>query len=74
MYNLFFERFLMKMRLQITMQDDLIKKIDNYASSLGISRSSAISVLCSQSLQMSSSIDTMNTLLSFYQEQQEQKE
>lgn len=58
-------------RVQVTMTDSLVERIDNYAISVGISRSSAISVLCSQALQAQDAIKAMGDIATANKQQQE---
>lgn len=60
-------------RLQITMTDSLVKKVDAYAKSLGIARSAAISVLVSQALQAQESMGTLGDIMEAYKKEQSGK-
>lgn len=47
-------------RVSVCMTDDVLKKVDEYAKSVGISRSSAISVLCVEYLKQREAMEIIN--------------
>ncbi len=52
-------------RLNFWMKNSLVSQIDEYAEKLGINRSAAISVLCSQALnaaELSSNVSVLNEM------------
>ena len=58
------------LRLNFYMKEELVKSIDEYADSLGLTRSAAISVLCANQLQAINAMknignvnDTMNFMV-----------
>ena len=58
------------LRLNLYMKEELVKSIDEYADSLGLTRSAAISVLCANQLQAINAMknignvnDTMNFMV-----------
>ena len=53
-----------KTRVNIVMSDELIEKIDKYAEEMCISRSSAISVLCSLQFKYEDNLKTAKELMS----------
>ena len=55
-------------RLQITMNPDLLIRVDEYAENSGVSRSAAISILCSDMLQQKSFLAQFPQLMAAYQE------
>lgn len=61
-------------RLQITMTESIVKKVEVYANSLGISRSAAISVLVSQALQAQESMGTLGEIMEAYKKEQTKKQ
>lgn len=52
------------LRFQVTMSEALTAKVQAYADSFGISRSSAISVLVTQALQANESLNALGDLMS----------
>lgn len=52
------------LRFQVTMSEALTGKVQAYADSFGISRSSAISVLVTQALQANESLNAFGDLMS----------
>lgn len=50
-------------RIQVNLTDEVLKEIDNYASSVGLSRSSAISVLCMEMLAQKKAMNTLQGML-----------
>lgn len=50
------------LRLNFYMKKELVEAIDEYADSLGITRSAAISVLCSTQLQSMTSLKNMGDM------------
>lgn len=56
-------------KLTNNFDEDLIKQVDNYANSLHINRTAAMSVLLSQGLLQSSGIDTMKQLIEIYEKE-----
>lgn len=59
-------------KVQAFMKNTLVSKLDKYAESLGISRSSAINVCVSQYLQQLDTMQTMTDLMSEYKKKQEE--
>lgn len=59
-------------KVQAFMKNTLVSKLDEYAESLGISRSSAINVCVSQYLQQLDTMQTMTDLMSEYKKTQEE--
>jgi len=51
-------------RFQVTMTEELTSKVQAYADSFGISRSSAISMLVTQALQANESLNALGDLMS----------
>lgn len=56
------------------MTEEVEAKVKEFSKKMGISRSSAISVLCCQALEMSSSMDTMKQLLEAHKKAEENKQ
>jgi len=56
-------------RLQITMNPELLIRVDDYAKKSGVSRSAAISLLCSDMLQQKSFLAKFPQLMAAYQEE-----
>lgn len=52
-----------KIRVNIVMSSELLEKVDNYANEMCISRSSAISVLCSLQLKYEENISTAKEIM-----------
>lgn len=50
-------------RVNINLTNDVLKEIDSYAVSVGLSRSSAISVLCMESLMQKKTMNTLQGML-----------
>lgn len=50
-------------RINLNLSEELLKKIDLYAEGMGISRSSAISVLISTQLQQQDALTTMQLVI-----------
>lgn len=65
--------FLPKQRLSLTMDSDIVAKVDLYAKKTGISRSGAISVLVTQALNATNALDSINELNSMIKDVQEQE-
>ena len=61
-------------RLQITMNPDLLIRVDEYAEDSGVSRSAAISILCSDMLQQKSFLAQFPQLMAAYQEEKRVQE
>lgn len=61
-------------RLQITMNPDLLIRVDEYAENSGVSRSAAISILCSDMLQQKSFLAQFPQLMAAYQEEKRVQE
>jgi len=59
----------MSKRLQISMSDDLVGLVDQFAKFNGISRTSAISVLCSQALSQSNAMQAMSDMMKVYKDE-----
>ena len=57
-------------RVSVCMTDDVLKKVDEYAKSVGISRSSAISVLCIEYLNQREAMDIINKATSILESSQ----
>lgn len=53
----------MKVKATVTLEEDVIKSIDEYGKKNGISRSGAISVLTSQALQALKMTSTLDNLI-----------
>lgn len=53
-------------KLQANIEEDLLKQIDEYARSLHITRTAAVSVLCSMSLQTQKSVSVLSDLMDAY--------
>ena len=49
------------MKLSMNMSDDLVKRVDEYAKRVGITRTSAICVLCSMQLDQLRAIMTLES-------------
>lgn len=60
-------------RINLNLAEELVKDIDAYASSLHITRTAAISVLCSQALQGIKTVDVVGTLMNAYSAEQAKK-
>lgn len=50
-------------RVNVNLTTDVLKEIDAYAVSVGLSRSSAISVLCMEALFQKRAMNTLNDIL-----------
>lgn len=50
-------------RININFDDELLKKIDEYAKKFGINRTAAISVLCGAQLEQKDALSVMTQLL-----------
>lgn len=57
-------------RINLNLAEDLVKDIDAYAKSLHITRTAAISVLCSNALQGIKTVDVVETMMNAYQAEQ----
>lgn len=64
----------MSKRLQLTMSDDLVSLVDQFAKFNGISRAAAVSVLCSQALSQSNAMQAMSDMMKVYKEEAFKKE
>lgn len=53
----------MQIRVNISLNEDLVSRIDNYAKTMSLSRSGAISVLVSTQLQQQDSLQTLNEVV-----------
>lgn len=53
----------MKKTVTISLADTTIEKVDEYAKNMGISRSSAIAVMCENMLNQQKSLDGMEKLM-----------
>lgn len=60
-------------KFQVTMTESLTKRTQAFADSLGISRSSAVSVLVSQALQVQDSMNTLGDIMAEVRKQKEQE-
>ena len=49
-------------RININFDEDLLKKIDDYAKKLGVNRSATISMLCSEYLDQKEALITLQAL------------
>lgn len=56
-------------RIQLTMNPELLEKVDNFAKSSGIPRSAAISVLCADMLEQKEFMKRLPALLEVAQAQ-----
>lgn len=56
-------------RLGINMPTELMKRLEDYASRMNISKTSAVCVLISQALDNQKVIDSMSDLLRYYENQ-----
>lgn len=56
-------------RLGINMPTELMKRLEDYASRMNISKTSAVCVLISQGLDNQKVIDSMSDLLRYYENQ-----
>lgn len=57
-------------RVNLNLSDDLVKEIDEYAKSLHITRTAAISVLCSNALQGIKTVGAVDSMMKAYQQEQ----
>lgn len=57
-------------RINLNLAEDLVKDIDVYAKSLHITRTAAISVLCSNALQSIKTVDVVETMMNVYKAEQ----
>lgn len=53
-----------KRRINITLEDSVIDKIDTYAKNMDISRSAAIAILSNQAIEYSNAINAIPQVLS----------
>lgn len=53
-----------KRRINITLEDNVIEKIDTYAKNMDISRSAAIAILSNQAIEYSNAINAIPQVLS----------
>lgn len=53
-----------KKRINITLEESVIEKIDNYAKNMDISRSAAIAILSNQAMDYSNAINALPQMLS----------
>ncbi len=49
-------------RININFDEDLLKKIDDYAKKLGVNRSATISMLCSEHLDQKEALNTLQVI------------
>lgn len=61
-------------KLQANIDEALIKQVDEYAASLHVNRTSAVSVLLSTALNQVKSMDVLQELLTVYKEQQKEQD
>lgn len=60
----------MSKRVQITMSEDLLSRVEKYAKFTGIPRATAICVLCSQALAQTRTVDVLGDVVEAYKETQ----
>ncbi|MDT4377340.1 hypothetical protein RO787_28930 [Blautia coccoides] len=60
-------------KISMNISEELLSKIDVYAKSMGINRSSAISVLVSTQLQQQDALGTMKSLVEIVDKEQNSK-
>lgn len=53
-----------KKRINITLEESVLEKIDNYAKDMDISRSAAIAILSNQAMDYSNAINALPQMLS----------
>lgn len=53
-----------KKRINITLEESVLEKIDNYAKNMDISRSAAIAILSNQAMDYSNAINALPQMLS----------
>lgn len=58
-------------RVNANIPIDLMQQIDDYAKKMGINRTSAICVLCAQSLNSQKAMNDLGELLKLYQDEME---
>lgn len=58
-----------KRRINITLEDSVIEKIDTYAQNMDISRSAAIAILSNQAIEYSNAINAIPQVLSALEKQ-----
>ena len=56
-------------RLNLNLSVDLLEQIDNYASRIGVTRSSAVSILVSQTLEQQRTMTDLAKLVKMYEEE-----
>lgn len=56
-------------KVQVFMKNNLLERLDKYAESLGISRSSAVNVCVNEYLQQRDTMQTMQDLMTEYKKQ-----
>jgi metal-responsive CopG/Arc/MetJ family transcriptional regulator len=56
-------------RINLNMSNELVKKVDNYAAKMCITRTSAICVLLSQALDSQKAMNDLGELLKLYKQQ-----
>lgn len=62
------------LKLVCNVEDALLKQVDEYAASLHITRTAAVSVLLSTALQAQRSMNTLEEFIKAYRSEQEAKE
>ena len=56
-------------RINLNLSVDLLEQIDNYASRIGVTRSSAVSILVSQTLEQQRTMTDLAKLVKMYEEE-----
>lgn len=54
-------------RINLNLSVDLLEKIDSYAARVGVTRSSAVSILISQTLEQQQTISDLGKLIQMYE-------
>lgn len=60
-------------RINITINEDLLSKLDKYADSVSLSRSGAIAMIVSQYLNAQATVSTLQEAMEIYRREQERK-
>lgn len=56
-------------RINLNLSVDLLEQIDNYAARIGVTRSSAVSILVSQTLEQQRTMTDLAKLVKMYEEE-----
>lgn len=64
----------MSKKIQITMSEDLLARVEKFAKYTGIPRATAISVLCSQALAQDRTVDTLSDIVAAYHDVQKRSQ